>query len=504
MRKDILIVLIVLSIGFFFWKHIPALQIQGEGFAYFDESSYSLRIRPYRIMPDLTNLGSSVDILGRITLHILSRVFDDQIPLYMWFLFIYILITDVAVYILTKILTNSRLTAFLATLLFTISFIGKFDMFSIGGYQYFIQRGMLLLPEIVSFILFFIALKYLSIKYYLVSLTLYLLTIQGGYFGTWFLPIFIFYPLFLAVSYLKKNYQTLFKIILSPVPFILGNFWIISDSEFVTRHEPVISFLQKLPFVISAVFQQLSVITLPILWSTDFFKLMYKFFYTPKEQVLLSAQWATVIIYPMALLLIWKLRPKMFILGLSFLTSFLAMLVFNVFMNTTETLNNFSSSRYFYFPFLSFSVFWGIALSIIASARKFLIRVLLIVFLLMWSFYNYQLIQIKTIEQKPHHLANREVLKIMKDLSPTLKKEASWIFISGNLGSYGTLFVHRFYTHPWTYINFLQPDYDYLVKNNVDPEKLYVLRYDPVLEKLVDETDKSREILRNLKGVNIQ
>lgn len=500
MLKDILIILIVVAISFFFWKHLPTLQMQGEGFAYFDESSYNLRLRPYKIMHDLTNLGSSVDILGRITLHILSRVFYDRIALYMVFLFIYMLITDLAVYILTKILTNNRSTAFLVTLIFATSFIGKFNMFSSGGYQYFVQRGMLLLPDIISFILFFISLKYFSMKYYLASLTLYLLTIQGGYFGTWFLPIFIFYSFFLALSYFRKNYQTFFKVILSPVPFILGNFWIISDSEFLVRHEPVISFLQKLPFVISAVFQQLSVVTLPILWSTDFFKLMYKFFYVPKEQILLWTQWATAIIYLITPLLIWKLRPKMFILGLSFLISFLAMLTFNVYMNTAETLNNFSSSRYFYFPYLMFSVFWGIVLSITASAKKFFVRILLIIFLLIWSSYNYYLIQIKTVEQKPLHLANREALRIMKEKSPTLKKEASWIFISGNLGAYGTLFVHRFYAHPWSYISFLPPDYDYLVKNNADPEKLYVLHYDSAQELLVDETSKSRQILRDLKN----
>lgn len=477
-KQEIILLALVLTISFTVWRFIIGTQFQGEGFYYFTK--------------DVTGFANTLapDFFARAVFHILPRLFGGHVFLYMWFQLIWILFTEIVFYLTVRVVTKNKYIAILATLFFSLSFVSKYDMFATGGYQYFVQRGVILLPQLLSFLFFSLYLSrgtYFLSHYYL-SLLLYIFSIIMGFFGTWFLPVFLGFPLF----YLIFNWQTLKKharrIIWTPIPFLLSNLLIIKQSSFVPG-ESIQSFVyNNIQHVITGILQQLAVVTPGLVDALKYFNK------NTFEWILIL----TAVLYCLAFTTVYILNRNLRALIVTTILSLAAMLVFNMYLNEANVLHTFGSSRYFYYPFTMVAVFWSIFFYSVASKGRLFYRIMLIL-CPVWVLYNiYQISQARQYDE-PIQTANRETIDYVTRME---FGEGSFVQLPASIGGWGHEFVSRFYSKQKTkfYMEISDPiDLNKLVEQNVDANKVYVLHYAAISQSVVDQTESVRKQILELK-----
>lgn len=482
-RSEIILVLILLILSITVWRHIPSLQIQGEGFIYFTPS----------ISAFYTNLPLPFDLFAKVVFNILPLFFNGQVFLYMWFLFIWMILTDMAFYLMVRIITRKAFIAILATFIFILNYAGKYDMFSIGGYQYFVQRGAILLPQLFSFL--FLSLYFhrgFKRIYYYLSLLLYDFSIILGFFGTWFLPPFLLFPFFYLIFNFKTLKKFFWKIIWTPLPFLISNLLIIRHSGFIPEDSIFSYVFNNFLYVVKGILQQLAVVTPP------FSELLKRFH---KESLQFEAILGlTFVLYCIAFMVIYKISKNLRVLAATALVSLIVIFLFNVYLNAANVLNTFGSSRYFYFPFTMVAIFWGLFFYSLASKRRSGLNFLLI-FCFIWLLYNVYRIDENLKVDAWIHRANKETIDYVARISGKFK-ENSFVYLPANLGGWGQEFVSRFYGRAGTKFSMevLEPlDLENLIEQKFDPVNVYVLHYDPVKQEVFDITEESREKMRKLK-----
>lgn len=482
-RNEIIPVLILLLLSAIIWRHIPSLQFQAEGFIYFTPS----------ISAFYTSLPLPFDLFAKIVFNILPPLFNGQVFLYMWFLFIWMILTDAAFYLMVRVVTGSTFVAILAAFIFILNYAGKYDMFSIGGYQYFVQRGAILLPQLFSFLslsLYFY--RGFIPKYYFLSLLIYNFSIIMGFFGTWLLPPFLLFPFFYLLFNLKKAKKFFWKIIWTPFPFLISNLLIIRQSGFIPE-DSIFSFvLNNFLYTLKGILQQLAVVTPPLGELLKLFR---------KDSVQFEAILGlTIVLYCIAFIVIYKMDKILRVLAATALVSLIVILLLNVYLNASNVLNTFGSSRYFYFPFTMVALFWGLFFYSLASKGRSYF-VLLLIFCFLWLIYNVYRINENLKVDAWIHKANRETIDYVSRVSVKFN-ENSFVYLPANLGGWGQEFISRFYGKAGVKFSMeiIEPlDLEKLVEQNFDPLNVYVLHYDPKKQGVFDITNESRERMRRLK-----
>lgn len=487
--------LIIILSSILIWKHIPSLQFVGEGFYYFGREPIALNF-------DLL-LHHDHDLLAKILFNILPPIFQDKVYLYMWFLFLTMIFINSFLYIIVRVVIENELAAFLGAFILSISYVANYDMFSIGGYQYFVQRGILPLFFLPAFCLFILYFKNnFQLKYYAGGLTIYLIGILMGFFGTWFLPFFIFYPLFFLIFNIKKGWSIILKSFWAPIPFIVGNFLIIRSSSFIPQGESFTDFLLYHKGQYLGVLQQLSAMTIPVTGLNS----MVKNFFERGDLIIQGNTLnpliglSVLILYLVALYITWKLNSRYIPLQLTSFSTVVAMLLLNVYLNSAATLTTYGSSRYFYFPYIFLALFWGIFLAVLISSLKKLAVILTLIFIVILSLYNYISIQRNLKVDEPIQNVNKTTIKILRSWAPDFKKTPSIVYIP--LGPYGSEFASRFFGHSdgEFLVEGLEPiDLRALSKKGVSKENLYVLHYDSNSQRVVDKTNEYRALMSKLE-----
>lgn len=474
--------LILILLSLFIWRHLPNLMFVGEGYTYFE--------------PTVTKiiLSSSIphDLLAKILFNILPSIFQEKVSLYMWFLFLTMIAINIIFYLIVKNITGSKFIGLLSGFLLTTGYTANFDMYSVGGYQYFVQRGILLLfllPAFYFLVLYFS--RSFIIKYYIFSLLFYIIGIFSGFFSTWFLPVFIFYPLCYLTINFKKIKELFTKTIWTPLPFIISNLLIIRQSSFIPSEESLLSFVfNNFSSSIIGILQQLTVMTFPL---GELLKTFDK--NSPQFLAILGI---TTVLYLGVLAISLKIKNNGKVLQLTAISSLISMLLFNVYLNSANVLNSFGSSRYFYYPFVMLAIFWGIFFSLIFGSKKLLLGL----FCVGWIFINMTAIAKNLLDQEFLQRANRETLEFLNNRAPVLRQHPSVVYLPG-IGPYGVSFINRYYNHPEGKL-ILQGledlDLPKLAKDGVNPDRLYVLYFDSVSQLVIDKTEESREILKKLEN----
>lgn len=487
-RNELIPILILLLLSFFTWRHIPFSQFQGEGFYYFENevAKFQLPLQP--------------DIFARFVFLILPSLFQEQVYLYMLFLFFMMLFIDISVYICIRIITDTRLVAFFTTLLFSLSYIGNYDMYLTGGYQYFLQRGVILLPQLFVFTFLILFFNRSSFRYYFLSLGSYFLGLLLGFYSIFFLPVLFFYPLSYIIFSLKNIRSIFLRVFWTPIPYLVGTILIIRHSKFYSYpgEEPFFSSLSHLYTNFLGLTHQLAVLTLPI----GGYKWLLDNLHLAMELEIILVGIFIVVAYLGAFLFILKSHPKWSILAATSIASSIVMFLFNLYKNSATVLISFESSRYFYFPFTMVALFWGIFLASIFSSRGLFNKFLVVVFCLLWIFHNNFAIQkaVKTDEWR--HNANKVTIEFLQSKSRDLKTDPSYVFLPSNIGPYGAGFAFRYFSHKDGYFKLESlepPDFEALAKAGVNPQRLYVLHFDPKSQIVVDKTEESRVLLRQLE-----
>lgn len=480
MKKiDLFAVLSLLCLSYLFWGYIPELEIQGEGFQYFEPAIAKIYIR----------WPLSHDMLAKLLFNFLPTLFGSTIRFYMWFLLGFMLVVNVLVYFVARTIFQSKLMGFLTGLLFSTSYVGQYDAYSSGGYQYFAQRNTILLPMLAAFVFVVLHLRHkFSLRCYLLSLTIFLTGIAMGFFGTWFMPVFIFYSLFYLIFNLRKAGAKFTRIALVPIPFLLGNFLVIRQSSFALQEESIVEFIiNKFLYVLTGTLQQLVVLSFSTKSLLDVL-LSKSNYYT--------SLFLTFVIYFVAFVIIYKRRPAWRVLAATSICSLLAMLLFNLYLNAATVLNTLGSSRYFYFPFTMVALFWAMFLGAIFAKKKSFNMLPLSIVCVAWLVFNFQEIRRNFVLDEWKHKANRDTLANLEKWKEDLILHPSYVVLPSSLGADGTGFAFRFYSHPSGKFTLESLEaYDPSVARTFNPERVYVLHYDAAAQYVVNQTDQVREAL---------
>ncbi len=156
------------------WHNIVKLPIQNEGFIYL-RPSYDRQYIPQtgkEFMYFLSRFEIQAVILGAI----LTSFFHTNLHLYLWVELLSMFAIVVIFYFILLKISKSKLFSFLSSLLFSVNFMGNWDMFSENNYSYFLERIALDVPMLLlSFLLLHLFLEQKKRKYLLVSLLLFLI-----------------------------------------------------------------------------------------------------------------------------------------------------------------------------------------------------------------------------------------------------------------------------------------------------------------------------------------
>lgn len=500
LKKDLIFTTALIVITFFFWRNIPSIQFQGEGFYYFSKieskKSYDLVI--------------THDTFALLFFNFIEPYFKDNTSYYLWFLTIMMITIDVVFFYLIKLITGKRLSAFLISLLFSLSLVGKFDMFASGGYQYFVQRGIVLLPMLLSLIFLIQYTLKFQFKFYLFSILSFSLALIMGFFGTWFSVALMLYLLLYLFFFIKNWREILWKTIWLPFTYLFINLWLIKESSYFFNDQSLIQYiLLNKELIPSGVIQQLSVLTLPV-GLTEWI-LKSPLLYSPtqlnldKNLVITALSILLVFLYIGAYLIISRFKPQFRVTSATALISIVVMLVLNLYKNQSQVLASLESSRYFYYPFVFIVIFWGLFFVTIFSFNKLKLRILICLIYLLWVVHNYVAIENTFKDHKWRHQANSDAISKVRSWAPQLKKDPSYVYLPSQLASYGAYFTYKYYSHPdgkFFVENLVPINYNQLIKDEISPERVYFLHFDPISKKVIDQTYQTRATLEKFKQHN--
>jgi hypothetical protein len=260
------------------------------------------------------------------------------------------------------------------------------------------------------------------------------------------------------------------------------------------------SFLSQIPSQISGITQQLSVMTLPFLYDKNllnFFDINIEVL-SIRRKYLFANQIVIVLVYFLAFEIMRRKNIKNFRLAISAFLAFATMLILNVYI-TPEALRSFFSSRYFFFPSTMMALFWGIFLATLLEYKSKKIKSCSVFILIFWLIYNFYYIKHNLKLDAWRHEANRKIIEAVKNDSETLKKEPYHVAVLGmrTLSAYGVHYIKRFYGHPDSIFYFDPPKIEDLAKQEVDPNKIFVYKYNYEAKKVINETEVYRTLLKN-------
>ncbi|KKQ10593.1 MAG: hypothetical protein US28_C0011G0018 [Candidatus Daviesbacteria bacterium GW2011_GWA1_36_8] len=493
-KNEIKLIFVIVLLFFLFWEYIVDLQFIGEGFQYFQVvNGFS------------SSLKFSHDIFARIIFIPLQFFFHEKVQLYMLFMLLFMLSINIVLYFCVRFITKNTLTAFFTTLFFSLSHIANYDMFSSGGYQYFVQRATPFLPLIVSFALlvkyFYSGCKF---KYFVLSLSSYILAVLMGFFAIWMLPLFVIYPIIYVTYKFKRNGFAILKYIIISFSYLLSSLFIISSSPFSKQEMSPIQMLIKKPtFILENIAQQFSVLVLPV----GSYKVLRKFFddsLTFQINPVIEIGMILIFLYLIFIGVLFLKLPKLRVLILTLFVSLFGILAINTYLNASTVMVSFESSRYFYYPYFPISFIWGITFAYLYKKNtrlKLVVILLVLVYMLNNYYWTYQ----NKVKDEYLHNANKDILNFFDRNKDFIKNNPTYIYLPSTLGPYGVEFVNKFYgsrEHKFVLENFEELDYQKIYEQGLKPENLYVFHYDQKKQKVYDLTFVSRNILKGVYETN--
>lgn len=370
-NRDFLYIFILSIVTIYIWYPLTRLTLQWESYFYIRKHSY---------LPLFTNTWHSFgnfDVQSMFVGAIFSNLFGLHMSLYFWAEIISILIINISVYFLTKTLTKSSATAFIASFIFSVYFFG-IGFFLPNWYATFVQRVILNVPLMLGSFIFlhrFIAEK--KFKFYILSLSLFFFSIFLARFGILLSFSILLYPIFWEIiqsfrlrSFLRGflvsspyiatvvfflQIQKLFGENLAPKENIL---YFLTHPETYRYMEGIIRqlvYMSQYPSVVEALMAGLQ----PLSYSdpVSAYKLVFP--------ILLA--------YIIGFIVIWKNGKKYRALLLTIVSSLAISLIINIYLNRFDFLSAAGANRYYYYPSFLLAIFWSLFITTIIRRKKIII-----------------------------------------------------------------------------------------------------------------------------------
>lgn len=418
-KLDFFLICALILLAFYPWHQLPLLTIRPDGFLYLTSSEQNLIH------------GSSlwVGIEGTAILWgiVLTKLFGVNMSLYFGFELIAMLIIDVFFYFMVKAITKKSWIAFISALMFSVNYIGLWDMHSAHCYCWFMERPIDMLLLMPSFALLHLFLEKGAKKYYLISLFLYFIGVGGAHFLFLFTGPFLLYPIFWHVFSKRKFIEKIkgLRISLSylalTILFLLGQDTI---QKGVGGNKGLMDFLlhpEKSQYFYKILMSFVNWTQLPAL--------IISMHNNPYANPLSVAQhagnliWFTpyiVVAYVLAFIIIYFKLPKLRALILTCLVGSFTISFLSIYATTHFDPSQFGPSRYLYLQTYLLTIFWTLFLwSLYLINGKFI--PIIIGTVIVYYSVNVMLIQKSFNVSIVENISTRAIFSKLEDLMPKLR-----------------------------------------------------------------------------------
>ncbi len=331
-------------------------------------------------LPLFTNTWSSFanfEVQSMLAGAFLSKYIGLNMALYFWVEIFFILIINISVYFLVKTLTDKSLTAFIAAFLFTVYFFG-IGFFLPNWYATFVQRVIFNLPLLLlSFLFLHRFLAENKVNYYIISISLFFLSIFLAQFGILFSYSIILYSIYWEVLRSFRIRSLLRGLLISFPYVVIVIFFLLIQQKFGenvgskynlfyflfhpgTYHyvEGVarqLVYMSQYPSVVQAMKSGRHPLAFTDPVST------YKFVFP----ILLT--------YGMGSILIWVRGKEYRPLLLTIVSGIVISLFINILLDRFDFRSAAGVNRYYYYPSILLSMYWALLLTTIVKRGKFII-----------------------------------------------------------------------------------------------------------------------------------
>mgnify|MGYP001590183328 CR=1 FL=1 len=442
MKKDIFSIVLLVSLSFYAWRFLTEWIIQFQGFMY--------------MMPQTINtyLGLSFGLFttaqaaGVLLSAILVKLVGVNMPMYMWIQLIGMLLLGVLFYFVVKTITKHRFVAFSASLIYTVSYFGSYQMYTIDYTAHFLERASVnIIFLLLSFLFLHLFLEKERKKFYAISVICFFLGVLFSHFSMIFTAPYFFYPFFWHL-FNKKSIVRGFAGGLVYVAISGFFLWLSSVGaepilrgrtgdffqfllNFQTNRYPEGMLMQlvywsQYPSVFKAILSG---------WSPMSF-----FNYETAAHLKLFI----ISVYSIAIFIIYKgLANKR---SLLFTTIFGTASIFllNIYLTRYDPFYSGGTDRYFYLPTYLLAIFWSLFLWVLLKNKNFGFKIIAIVILAGYYLINNYLIFFNFLHDDSNIRAQKA---IFKHIVNTRSKQKPSTLVIGPYPELAGQYEAPFFTH---------------------------------------------------------
>ncbi len=504
--SHLLPLLLIIITTFFVWHKLLNQAPAGEGYYYFDTGQNFITDGRVSSLWGLDNFA-------KLIFDILPILIGDNLTGYFAFQLITMILLNLTIFLVVNYFTKNKWVSFATTIFFLCSFIGLFEMLGSGNYQRFVQRVPNLIPLLFAFQQLVEFLQSHKIKNYLYSLLLFTLAMLMAHFSSFFLPLFIIYPLFFTLSKFQNLKQALINISFT-LPFIAINLILVSHDEH-TPHNNVFLFLSSYgpARLLQDILLQFTSINIPPFIIQKIASIIY-----PYKNTVTVLAIPLVAFYLVGVKLIKSRAPNLMPFYLTSVVMIPVLLFLNLYLGKVDPIydirgynyyylppsypnsaiftNSIKGDRYYLLPMIFVSIIWSLLIWLFFKNKSRLIffnyQNILSLILLSYVFYNTSLIwgNMDIISFNSNLMKN--YIKYIKLLAPKL--DANSVIVAPRPLIWPSSFVRFFYTNPNVKFIVLKEGWEKEInlKNKAD---LFVLNYDPQNWQIIDQSKEYREKL---------
>lgn len=354
-RADLLALLLLVLLVWYPWRFLLKLVLRRESFMYLNPYMLNTSLsQPFHLW---TDYYAGAVYIGWLFIHWFGTT--------MWSYFqveiLVMLLIAFLLYICIKSITKSIFISFSTALLFSINYVGNFEMYADYGYSFFLERIITVPFLLTSFFLLHRALEAQKRTYFIFSLVFFVFGIGLGHFALLFTLPYCLYPFFWSLfnrtSWAHAAWGLMKGIAFGAVAFlfvILQNsanpgikpqwdfFGFLLHPQWYHYGEKILQQLinsSQYPFVVNAVGSVRVMDTHTATLLTPY----------------------VVIAYALSFLIIFCRLPVMRPLLLTVTLSVIGILYLNVYWDRMLIYDP-GPNRYLYFPSLLLAIFWSLAL----------------------------------------------------------------------------------------------------------------------------------------------
>ena len=368
-KIDLGLISIINILAYFAWSFLPTVTIRSDGFVYMLSQTYKGFVQRSFFYTSYQNSGMLFGFL-------FSKLFGVKMELYFWAELVVMLLINVLFYLLVKVVTKNRIIAFSASLMFATSYFGLWDMFTNHCYCFFLERPIVAILLLPSFMFLHVFLQHSKRKYYAFSLILYFLAIGLAHFAILFTGPYLTYPFFYRIFEVGKTKRSIMSGLLYGLSYLLisGLFVLlqqVNESGFGPHKWTFLEFLTH-----PGLYKYPEKMTLELVYWTQY-PTFLKDIATNPLQNLLDIKSAYIYapyilaLYTICSVIIFKTLPKFRALLFSVIFGIAGNFYLNAYFNQWDILSQPDSSRYLFYPSSLLVIFWSLFFwSIFWSRRK--------------------------------------------------------------------------------------------------------------------------------------